>query len=217
MLKRVDVFRYLRACAICQFFQPPTDWLCFSCWEFFEEEYLSIEDLYRKEGSHPHLRLFDWHGENHVFVQRMIESLKQGGPDFIFRRLALECFSRFVHHSFWFQNQEVFFVPAPPREEGSLDHARAFAEALAFYFGGEVLLILERKNKNPNQKFKSRKERSLLEFYRKNSSKKGTFVFVDDVLTSGSTARAAFRALDRPSQFFIFTLAWRRSVFSEKT
>ena len=67
------------------------------------------------------------------------------------------------------------------------------------------------KNQNPRKKELLWKWRASLSFL-----KRKALVFVDDVLTTGSTARAAFQALDKPENFFVFTLVWRRAR-SKKT
>ncbi|MDE0119421.1 MAG: hypothetical protein OXM55_05380 [Bdellovibrionales bacterium] len=41
---------------------------------------------------------------------------------------------------------------------------------------------------------------------------KKKIIFVDDILTTGATARAAWQALKKPRYFVIFTLAWRSDL-----
>ena len=209
----MSLMKYLRACAVCQTYFPPTDWLCSLCWKAMEREYLCSENSYRTEKTLPHLRLIDWHEDNHQFMRFFINSLKQGGPDFIFKRLGLEMFSRFMYFDLLNKKTSFVFVPAPSRSREKGDHAFKLAEALHFYFGGELKDCLSRKNLYDNQKSKPKRKRSLIELESKTLiSQSKTFIFVDDVLTTGSTARAAFQALNKPKNFFIFTLVWRMPV-----
>lgn len=207
----MSFLRYIRACAVCQKFYPPTDWLCRACWRRLESELLPPDDVYRVEKNLPHLRLFDWHEENDRFMRRLIDSLKGGGPEFVFERLGMECFSRFVHIPLWAKNERPVFVPAPPRGDPLKDHARCLAKALAWRFNGEVCPVLRKKRGDASQRQKTRRERGLIELLTAEGLKKDApCVFADDTLTTGATARAAFRALERPKQFFVFTLAYRR-------
>ena len=204
-----SVLRYIRSCAVCQSFVPPIDWICPHCWNFLEKEYLSFKDVFRLEKHLPHLRLFDWHEENHLFIKRFIQSLKYGGPDFIFKRLSLECFSRFPYTRCWPKNEKLTFVPAPLRETKKEDHALALAKALAFYFNGELLPILKKK-RNTSQKSKNRFERFQIQISSPENLKDRNVIFVDDVLTTGATAKGAYKALHFPKKFIICTLTWKR-------
>ena len=176
-----------------------------------KKQYLSLRDIYRVEKTIPHLRLIDWHDENYFFVKKFVESLKQGGPSFIFKKMGLEMFSRFVHRFPQFQNKKINFVPAPRSNTYKKDHAYLFAQTLSYYFGGILQPILYKRKKHLFQKSKSRKERALIQFETsKHLNLEEPIVFVDDVLTTGCTARSAYKALKKPKHFFIFTLAWTR-------
>ena len=214
----MSVASFFRSCAICRSFIPPVRHLCPYCWRAAEAALLPSQDVFRLEPPHCHLRIFDWDEESAAFAGPLLTGLKRLKAPYAFRRLALEAFARFAHTSFWPQQKPLVFVPAPPSDPSPArpDHALEWAKALSSRFGGEARALLKRSILSV-QKKKSRYERSQIQielrpgaaaFLRENKS--AAFIFADDVLTTGWTAKKAFQALNKPSNFLICTLAYRR-------
>ena len=107
-------------------------------------------------------------------------------------------------------------VPAPPTKKGQKDHAYEWGKALAELIGADFAPCLEKAHP------KSQKKASVMD--RENMSlqlienysglervTKGTlWIFADDILTTGSTARAARKALGFPPHFETWVLAQRK-------
>jgi predicted amidophosphoribosyltransferase len=67
---------------------------------------------------------------------------------------------------------------------------------------------------NSRQRRRNKKQRREREFrsLENISGERNPWVFVDDVFTTGATALAAWKALDRPEDFQVWTLIYRQSL-----
>ncbi len=101
------------------------------------------------------------------------------------------------------------FVPVPGAEP---NHALGLARALARVVGADVMSALLPVKKR-SQKALTKSERRTIEFGSRGArlcSDYNTVLIVDDVITTGATAEAAFRALDRPENCEVWCLLDRR-------
>ncbi|MGZ3743352.1 MAG: ComF family protein [Pseudobdellovibrionaceae bacterium] len=114
--------------------------------------------------------------------------------------------------------KKSFFIIPSPSKTKSPDHAQLFAHALVRKGGGELYNCLLRKDPINQQKNKSRRQRQKVTFVWSENFTKQEFIkvssgkriiFVDDVVTTGSTARAAWISLGKPRDFAVWALAQR--------
>ncbi|WP_168196703.1 ComF family protein [Bdellovibrio sp. ZAP7] len=111
-------------------------------------------------------------------------------------------------------DRKIIVIPAPSKNH-KRDHAHQWAEALAKAVGGEVHPCLK-KVTTRNQRGATRDKRVevILELDENSSVvseywSEALWVFADDIVTTGSTALAAFKALGSPPHFETWALAHR--------
>lgn len=196
---------------MCRLSVPPVHWLCPHCWKNLRSFYLSPPDMVRQEKELTHFRLFNWSEENDFFIRLFLNSLKKGGPSFIFNQVVLD----FLYHvtQVYSIPRDTVIIPAPSYSR-SPDHALCLASAFSRFSGLELYNVLfpyspEGKNRKQKQRIKTERRKIYFSVKEKCILEDKKIIFVDDILTTGSTARAAWEALCKPRNFVIFTLAWR--------
>lgn len=118
-----------------------------------------------------------------------------------------------------------WLVLAPPskRRESELDHAGRLAAGLAMAVGPTLRFedgVLEQVKDRGffvSQKSKSKGDRAKIEFkiapHLKQAVERAEgFLLMDDVLASGATANAAWKALGRPRAFEVWAIAYRAKL-----
>lgn len=112
--------------------------------------------------------------------------------------------------------RKLLVVPPSAREQ-RFDHAWAWASALGELFGFEVIAPFEFATSDVKPQKRLRVEKRFeRQFKLKDGIELGTgrIVFVDDLITSGATAEAAFKALNSPVKFEVWTIARRPKLAS---
>lgn len=191
----------LRACANCGSLWGSIGVLCKFCWKaLLSQMNLQVLPL-------PHFNVYFlllWTESNAKVVGKLIYSLKGGGLQEGFQQLA----EVFVYLARW-QSQSVL-VPAPAKVPFASDHAFRWAQCLSAEAAFPVKNILFRQS-TQIQKESSKKERANVKIGSIGGSgcAKSNIIFVDDVLTTGSTAQAAYEVLGKPENFAVWCLAYR--------
>ena len=162
----------------------------------------------------PVTSLFEWGSHNNYLMSNMVYALKQGGLVSANRKLA-----KLMAHKMEFSNsKEIVIIPAP--SGGGQDHAYMLAHSLSQEFKGTLLDIFERKSE-AKQKALSRRDRFNKDFKYKEGLgenevrlrlKNKRVVFVDDVLTTGATAKVAFEKVGKFSIFTASVLLYRSKL-----
>ena len=212
--KRQKLLMWFKGCAVCRLSVPGRAWLCAGCQTRLKSFYLPSGEMMRQQDGLTHVRLLDWNKKNDQFLRRFLSSLKKGGPLFVFQDLMQEFLHRLVQTGLGGEGSKLSTVitPAPPAKEGTADHAFCLAKAFAELTGHALALRLKAQPlSSSKQKLKTVLERRKIDFSPAPLGLKNV-IFMDDILTTGSTARAAYKALNNPPVFKIFTLAWRQNV-----
>ena len=209
--------RWLRSCARCESFLPPIDLYCDGCWGVLSLRMGTGAALL--QNGYPPLTvyaLFKWTEEADADLRPLLYGLKGGDCRVAIRRLGDELSFR---RDLGPQKRPPLFV-FPPATTGSRDHAWALAMALARRWGATCIGLEKRDSarETASQKRLSARERALRRYKLPDGSAKPSegskVVFVDDVITTGSTATAAYLALGEPSDFEVWTIAARPKLAS---
>lgn len=213
-LSRIDsVLRWLRSCAICHSIRPPISLVCDRCAEKLDVCFNRQNELKQPGYPFPVYSLITWTDENDHLVRPLLHGFKGGWPIG-----ATEKWMELLSHLRSGHDRVDFprFVFPPPSKSGSKDHSWLLANLLASSWERSKPICLSRvgnDSASEKQKTKSAAERTRRRFASIESEKitypEATWVFVDDVITTGSTAMAAYMALGDPDRFEAWTLACR--------
>ena len=210
------ITEHLRACANCgrgTFIRTfPIDLYCSACWSKLLEKSLvsPASDYPFKVWS-----LFVWSNFSPE-VENLIYSLKGGGLPSAFSKIA-ERFA-FELSSDRVLSRVTLVIPPSARNPAN-DHARAWGSALGEVLGLEIESPFEFATEGKTNDFLALAPQKRLavkeRFERQFKLKDGidlsdrSIVFVDDLITSGATALAAYKALNSPVDFEVWTIARR--------
>jgi predicted amidophosphoribosyltransferase len=209
ILRRGQIAKWFRSCAVCASFLPPIDIICDGCKrKLFAMAEVTVTPKSKQALPFEVRSVLEWNHENDFLVRPLLHAMK-GGPSAEFvRALSLVLIAdRRIRNP--------VFIPAPSSKK---DHAYLLAKIVSGFYGGNMLQPLEPTGDLRRQRDKSKEDRETRQFRikadmvnlideLKDQGKR--FVFIDDVITTGATVRAAFEALGRPKKFEAWSLARR--------
>lgn len=192
----INLFDF-KHCTNCgSFYLNDTQIICFHC-----EQYLKL--LYRispKSYCTPYLKIYPkytWNRENHYLIGPYIRLLKESKETPIIQNLLFP-------HSFTNSSKKpIIWIPIPSLKNTLL--TPLMAQALADKYGGEVKNILALYPNTQAQKTLKKSQRRNRKFYLTSLEFKTDpayyYIFVDDIVTTGSTVIRAglFLNIQRPS------------------
>jgi predicted amidophosphoribosyltransferase len=222
----------LRACSLCGRFKGDSDHLCALCLRQIMQK--PIEPTWNRVSyPFPVASLFEWNHETSQWLKPLLHSLKHNFRSDLWAIFAekLLFYADYLNQNhlittsnYWSPHNKdqtttpVLIVPPKKVERSeSLDHAGAWAQALGAIMGWPVLdpfeLSLDRDQRTKRRDERLRKQVRLKTGFQ---LKAQSVVFVDDVITTGGTARACYRALNNPESFSVMVVA-RRPRLAQKS
>lgn len=203
---------YARACAHCKAVSWQTNLLCKNCWgrlfsnSVYQTRYNLIEGALL-----PVHYMFNWSKKSDPIIKNFIYSLKGGGA-----MAALEKTIGCGYLNFSQLNPKNFradHIVFPKKIVGGDFHAVDMSYVLKDIRGDSRAILEPLIINNQKQRGLSARERKSIKITHSISGASSkSYLFVDDLLTTGSTARAAWQALGKPKYFQAFCLAYRELV-----
>jgi predicted amidophosphoribosyltransferase len=197
-----------RHCGLCSRWSGSVDLYCEACWRnlFSHIECLQVNLDY--DLPFPIYSLFRW-TQDFPQAGDLVRVLKGAWAENAWNRLAAQ-FARQYCVANPIRSLPSVLVPAPSKNFEEKDHAQLWAESLSGEFSWPVSKALTRATLG-DQKRKDRKERWLTHLQTSDSFdlKAKSYIFVDDLITTGATAQAAWIALGKPIHYEVWTLACR--------
>lgn len=201
---------YVRVCPICYGKTDSTRFLCLTCERFAKLR--QYKQWARVQDGTPILSLYRWTEREHEFFRLFAASLKGGGPQPIFEPFAAELLTLRAELRKPIEKtigRPWLIVPAPGGGHGHRDHAEELAWNIAKLSRATYLPCLKRVGQGA-QKTKSLAQRwSAQRLGLRGTAKLSAdslYIFVDDIVTTGSTAAYAYKCLGKPPHFEIWTL-----------
>lgn len=207
MKKKELWLRGWRACPGCGSFAVTESLTCSFCENKLRAKIRAACEI---EAHWTHRFLFDWVPGVDDVLSNFILSMKGGAEREAWSHWAAVFLQ--THADSFFSARDRAVCAAPSAHAGD-DHASLFAKALAEQLGWTYLGRPLSKTRDHSMRGLSRKDRLRRDDFVKSTEfrkpRERKIILVDDVLTTGATARAVRHALGSPVGFEVWTLAAR--------
>lgn len=194
----------IRQCAGCGTAWCVQNSLCCVCWDGLSQNVQTRP--VRRFRQFFNSSVYDWNAKTDRLMRQLAISIKGGGNrkliEFLSEQLAVRVNA----------GNSILLV-VPPSKNYSSNHATLLARGVARIVGARVLELQFLHTPSSKQALLGRKARMNLELLGSGEGvAKGTdVIFLDDVLTTGATSQAAWRALGKPLRFSALTV-WDRGI-----
>ncbi len=208
--KAEQILRWFRTCAVCRSIWPPIDTVCERCAHQLFRSINRGPRLSQPGYPFPVYSLWTWTRENEHLIRPFLHAFKGGRGVRRGRELVqILLFERGK------ESRKPHYLH-PPAGSRKRDHAWLLAHCFAEISGAEGIEALEDQTPRPGgQKHLSAVERAERRLSLSGdrheicTTTNSSWIFVDDVITSGATAMAAYMALGDPARFEVWTLVCR--------
>ena len=189
------------ACPICTLISRDRA-LCDHCAdELYHRRVITQRDL----GAYRTRSLFAWRRDDWLGLRWWAMALKQKEHDAFWREAAT-----WLIDAFGAPGGDVELVPVPTSH--SLNHARGLARALALRSEATVRDVLRpRRGGHQRRLDRSARQARRFDLDEDQMPPRGRVIVLDDIITSGATAEAAFRALGQPASCEVWCLMDRNT------
>lgn len=203
---------------------PPNDVLCRICWDRLLSARLKGVDTKIDSYPFPVHALFVWNPGTDGILRPLIKAIKKARASSAIWRLAAQLSFEIseAKGSGAIDEKPIFVIPPRPRGRNR-DHAWILGKSFSKIWEGDFFDVLADASpfldRASGQKSKRREERMLTRFTPVSTAqipKSRQFVFADDIITTGSTAMAAYLALEDPAKFEVWTLVHRPKLATSR-
>lgn len=205
MLNKSKIFNYLhrwgRHCLHCGGYFVQESLFCKSCqeilWLRHSKTYLTyVDDI-------PVSNLFIWEPDHDRQLSKLLKTLKTGALEKGFKYYAQEFLMKENPHI----PENSVFIPCPGQRP---DHAWVLARQFSLLLDVDLQdILLAERGEGGHQKSKNKNERSERRFSCQKTMAHKHVIFIDDIVTTGSTVRAAKQAIGPCQSFQVWALAQR--------
>jgi hypothetical protein len=209
--------RWFRTCPACAAVAPPIDLLCEACHHDVAAMMHEGPKLKTRESPFRTYSLLSWNNSNDQLVGALAHGLKGGRHV----RILEDWVVRFLYERQCLGALGYLGWAYPRSRRGDRDHAWLLAHLFREAYGSGRVVPLSYPP-GPltigRQKHRGLRGRSEIEFAEvlEDISSIDRWIFIDDVITSGATARAAFHALKKPQRYEVWTLVDRAKLATRK-
>ena len=155
--------------------------------------------------------LLSWENKNFHPLTSLIYSLKNPSHTEIWQAWAQQLAVKLVNSSQLLPPlHQTVLIPCPSRQNFRFDHAFALAFNLSKHLDISVSMALGERSQAPQKELRLLERKQIqMKLLDTDVLKFKYFVFVDDIISSGNTAMAAWKALGSPKKFYVWTLFHR--------